>query len=309
MSALTELFTNIANAIRTKKGTSAEIQASSFPTEIANLPTWEEYFEANYGGTDTSTPNGSYGFARAVKKIPPLTFPSNYTSMSYLFSNLGSVDNISLENFHTANVTNMSYCFSDCMKLTTINLQPIQITNKVTTMASAFYNCQSLETITWAGTMDTSNLSGMSALFSNCYSLPSVDLSVFSTAKVTSFTSLFVGCRSLETIDFGENFSGIKCTNIASAFTGCSALTTITGNIKDLGAGYTSSTTNYTNYKLDLSSCTSLTKASINNMINGLYDLATAGKPRQSLVLGSTNLSKLSSSEIAVATNKGWNVS
>ena len=38
MSELTTLFTNIANAIRTKGGTTATLQASQFPTAIANLP-------------------------------------------------------------------------------------------------------------------------------------------------------------------------------------------------------------------------------------------------------------------------------
>lgn len=38
MSALTDLFTNIANAIRDKSGETAEIPAAQFPTKIANLP-------------------------------------------------------------------------------------------------------------------------------------------------------------------------------------------------------------------------------------------------------------------------------
>ena len=37
MSALTDLFGQIADAIRAKSGSTAQIQASAFPTEIANL--------------------------------------------------------------------------------------------------------------------------------------------------------------------------------------------------------------------------------------------------------------------------------
>lgn len=48
---LTQLFTAIANAIRTKKGTSGTIVASNFPTEIASITTGHldnaEYEEAN----------------------------------------------------------------------------------------------------------------------------------------------------------------------------------------------------------------------------------------------------------------------
>ena len=39
MSALTDLFSSIASAIRTKSGSSATITAANFPTAIANIPT------------------------------------------------------------------------------------------------------------------------------------------------------------------------------------------------------------------------------------------------------------------------------
>ena len=38
MSALTDLFTNIANAIRDKSGEAVEIPAAQFPTKISGLP-------------------------------------------------------------------------------------------------------------------------------------------------------------------------------------------------------------------------------------------------------------------------------
>lgn len=42
-TTLASLFTDIANAIRAKKGTSAAIVADDFPTEIANLPSGSSY--------------------------------------------------------------------------------------------------------------------------------------------------------------------------------------------------------------------------------------------------------------------------
>jgi len=45
------------------------------------------------------------------------------------------------------------------------------------------------------------------------------------------------------------------------------------------------------------------------NVINNLYDIATKGCNTQQLVLGSTNIAKLTAEEIAIATNKGWTVS
>lgn len=38
MSSLTELFTDIADSIRAKKGSSDLIYAEDFPTEIENIP-------------------------------------------------------------------------------------------------------------------------------------------------------------------------------------------------------------------------------------------------------------------------------
>ena len=75
-------------------------------------------------------------------------------------------------------------------------------------------------------------------------------------------------------------------------------------------------------YKLDLSASTNLTYESLINIVNNLYDLNITygvydadGNPgsgtlvRQALVLGSTNLAKLTDEETAIATNKGWNLS
>lgn len=42
-TTLVSLFTDIANAIRAKKGTTAKIIADNFPTEIANLPSGSSY--------------------------------------------------------------------------------------------------------------------------------------------------------------------------------------------------------------------------------------------------------------------------
>jgi hypothetical protein len=45
------------------------------------------------------------------------------------------------------------------------------------------------------------------------------------------------------------------------------------------------------------------------NVINNLYDIASAGIKTQRLVLGADNMAKLTADEIAIATNKGWTVS
>jgi hypothetical protein len=92
-------------------------------------------------------------------------------------------------------------------------------------------------------------------------------------------------------------------------FYGCSNLTTL-GGFKDLGKAYsTSQSANYSSYTLTLSYANNLTEESLMNVINNLYDIATAGCKTQTLTLGSTNKAKLTAAQIAIATNKGWTVS
>lgn len=67
MSELTTLFTNIANAIRAKGETSGTIQASQFPTAIANIPS---------GATVTRAKpfSDNYLIKRAYRDITNLLF-------------------------------------------------------------------------------------------------------------------------------------------------------------------------------------------------------------------------------------------
>lgn len=108
--------------------------------------------------------------------------------------------------------------------------------------------------------------------------------------------------------------SADKLKNVSGAFF-CQNLTDFTG-IVNLGKAYTQKSANYSDYKLSLNFCNRLTHDSLMNVINGLYDLnltynvAEGGTLyTQQLVLGSTNLAKLTDDEIAIATNKGWTVS
>lgn len=51
-----------------------------------------------------------------------------------------------------------------------------------------------------------------------------------------------------------------------------------------------------------------LTHDSLMNVINNLYDIKSKGVKTQTLQLGNRNKAKLTAEEIAIATNKGWNV-
>lgn len=80
------------------------------------------------------------------------------------------------------------------------------------------------------------------------------------------------------------------------------------GGFENLGMAYnTSATENNNNYQLRIDFF-KLTHESLMNVINNLYDIKTKGVKPQQLILGSSNISKLSAEEIAIATSKGWTV-
>ena len=194
----------------------------------------------------------------------------------------------------TSDYTRMNYMFNDYPRLTTI---PLLNTSKVTDMSSMFSYCSSLTTIPL---LDTSKVNNMSSMFNYCPKLAKIPQ--LNTSKVTNMSSMFNDCKSLTTIPLLDTS---KVTSVYSMFNYCSSLTTL-GGFTNLGQAY--STTQGANYyycTLNLSFSPNLTHDSLINVINNLYDIASAGIQPQQLVLGSTNLAKLTTEEIAIATEKG----
>ena len=294
---LGNFLTDVADAIREKKGTTDTILASNFDTEIASI---EGGVDINEYLSDTITKgtSSSGGWVKTIIKLrSPLTVEG--TSAEYMFYGYSLNE---LPQLGTSNVNRMDYMFSGCAKLTTI---PQLDTSNVVNMDSMFYNCTNLTTIPQ---LDTSNVFRMSYMFGSCTNLttiPQID-----TSNVTIMDYTFYNCSNLTTI---PQLNGEKLTDIVSAFNGCKSLENFNGII-NLGQAYSTSTSANSNYyKLILSDSTKLTHDSLMNVINNLYDIKTKGVKPQQLVLGSTNLAKLTSEEgqtaLTNATAKGWTIS
>lgn len=175
--------------------------------------------------------------------------------------------------------TSLSSMFSSNSNL--VKVDNLTNTHKCTETSYMFADCYMLEK---APVMDTSSLQKMSGMFRTCTQLR--DVPEYNAEKVINVYSMFQSCSSL------ENFGGLL----------------------NLGKAYGVNTTvGYYNYELNLNACTLLTHESLMNVINKLYDLneayKTVGLRSQNLVLGETNLAKLTAEEIAIATDKGWTVS
>ena len=169
----------------------------------------------------------------------------------------------------TSNVTNMNYMFYKCPAL---KYMPDLNTSKVTNFGNMFNECS---LITTCPNIDTANATSVDGMFGNCTSLTTVPELNF--GNVTAVGYLF---------GVGSNKNMVNL-----------------GGFKDFGKQPTISG-NYSSYFIE--SSTGLTKESMLNIINKLYDRATAGYSVLTLSVGTTNLNKLTADEIAIATNKGW---
>lgn len=237
---------------------------------------------------------GMFQDCSSLKTIPMLN-TSNVTEMDYLFERDSLLTEIPLLN--TVNVTRMPYLFSNCSLLETI---PKLETGNVTVMKSMFKGCSSLKQIPLLNTKSCNN---MEYMFSECSSI--TEIPELDTSNVITMWYMFFKCTSLTTVPM---LDASKIINVYNMFNNCSSLVTL-GGLKNLGMSYpTNWIDNVSEATLNLSDSPLLTHDSLMNVINNLYDIKSKGVKPQTLKLGNTNKAKLTTEEIAIATNKGWNV-
>ena len=149
-----------------------------------------------------------------------------------------------------------------------------------------FYMCSALTSIVFPQTVDFSKCKQINRMFQDCTNLTTITIPNFYADAVNDISSLFLDDNKINTLN-------------------------VTYFLKNLGKGYTSTTANYSNYKL-IATMTTLSHDSIMLIINNVYDLnltynvSGGGTLRtQGLNFGSTNLAKLTNEEKAIATAKG----
>lgn len=222
-----------------------------------------------------------------ISKLPSKYYNSN---IGYFIKNVPSLD--------LSNCMSMEQFFQNCKSLETI---PTLNISHITNTNSMFASCSSLKSISQ---LDTSNVVNMGSMFASCSKLKSIPQ--LNTNKVTYMGWMFSQCTLLETI---PQLDTSNVTNISNIVDNCRYLENL-GGFENLGMAYEiSQSANYSNYTLKLSGSNNLTHESLMNVINNLYDIKTKGCNAQKLILGTTNINKLTSEEIAIATSRGWSVS
>ena len=190
IDTLTNYLSDVAEAIKTKKGDDTPILASEFDTEITNLPS---------GGSSRAW--SAIGYNGEPKSLLEMLVHSKeiYDNWDNTIIDLkskvsGDKKLVWFPLVDTSNVTNMNYMFYKCASLKEV---PQLNTSNVTNMSYMFFNCTSLTEIPQ---FDTSNVINMSEMFSSCNNLTdtSIDniLQFCITSKIENGTLKYLGFNS-----------------------------------------------------------------------------------------------------------------
>lgn len=142
------------------------------------------------------------------------------------------------------------------------------------------------------------------------YSYKGTVVKEIDTSNITSFDNFLYNCNKIKEIPL-LNFKSAK---LIGSWAFYATQIEKTAGLKDVGMAYeTTKAENYSAYSVDFHFCTKLLEQSLINILNNLYDIKTKGCKPQKVVLGSTNLAKLTSEEgqtaLSNAQAKGWTVS
>lgn len=247
---LTDFLTDVANAIREKKGSSDLINPQNFSEEIKNLPSggkrwtghadveglkaigwddndiayfqehgvdWDEEYDDYFKVSDDNkalygvlTADNIQGYKNRIVYLPKID-TSARKSFSNFFNNCFSL--IAVPFLDTSNAENMSNMFGQCYSVKCI---PPMETSKVINMSNMFTRCYSIKFIPTLSTISATNMSNM---FYLCISLKKVQQ--IDTSKATTINSMFAACYSIE---FIPPLSTSSTSNFGYLFDSCNSM-------------------------------------------------------------------------------------
>ena len=122
---------------------------------------------------------------------------SNFTSMDSMFRNCYLLTELDVSHFDTSKVTSMSYMFKGCSSLTSLNVSGFD-TSKVTSMDEVFCESgvQKLDLSGW----NVENVLAMRMMFQNCTKLATLNLTEWNAIKCTDMQNMFDACISIQKI-------------------------------------------------------------------------------------------------------------
>lgn len=250
---LEHYLTDIANALRSKTGTQALIDADTFDTEISNIPS----------GTVIAPNFVSFYKAPAGTDVSWLTDTSNITSCDSMFASAAMTGVLDLSSWDLSNVTtvNNMFGYSSFSKV----IMPNTELTACTIFTAFLSNNPNMTEVVFPQGCDMPNVTTFVSAFGGYAAympaLTKVDMSAISAPKVTNCQGMFRGLSHLTNCSLPNNF-GEKVTNMQYMFENCSLLTTI-GNLFTVDSTVTS------NYDLSgmFSGCTNLLSADFSHLV------------------------------------------
>lgn len=181
--------------------------------------------------------------------------------------------------------TSVNYPFRGCASLAKLPHYPW---DTLASFSYAFQQCKRLEEIDLTGMND--NVTLFSNAFYMCSNLKKIKGLVI-TNKCTSISSMLSNCSNLISVSGSIDLSGVTSGVSGSDFSSCY-------NLRDiLITALPSKNVSFTN-------CYSLSHESLLSILNALPQITDT----TTLTIGTINLSKLTTEEIAIGTQKGWTI-
>lgn len=218
---LGHFLTDVADAIRGKKGSQETIQASDFDTEIANLPSGggadlNEYFYTEI----TENTNVNNMSEKIIKKAPDVIVADNVTSLSRAYYSCPS--KVLPKVICNSNVLGTDYMYYYTQP-DTLDVSGLNTTN-VATMRSMFNRSNNqpvLTNIIWGVNFKTDKVTDYRSMFAGDNGLQSLDLSHFSCDNANNLSTggMFQNCSALMHLDM-RNFEFTKIANFSNMFNG-----------------------------------------------------------------------------------------
>lgn len=201
-------------------------------------------------------------------------------------------------------VTSLRNAFTSCVALESIMDGSLEWdVSSITNLYGMFSTCRALKKLDLSS-WDVSNVTDFSSMFYQCNSLTSLDVSKWDTSSATNMSNMFFECCSLKVLDL-TSFDMSKVTGTSDMLSRDTALSSLIGGRL---SPPTADPAKGPRLSINLSSSAALDRPSLIWFISWLSDLNTLGLSSQTLTLSAVAKTILKTSEIAVATAKGWTI-
>lgn len=301
-------LTNMRGVVACENGMTSFINPGSYCQSASAM---QEFIITNHAGFSTNTSLAVlFGDCWALRRVSASKInTANVTNLAMGFAGCVCLESLDVSRWDVSSVTNFSQLFRDCCSLKALDVSNWNVSS-ATNFASMFSNCYNIESLD-VSRWNTSSCTAANAMFNGCRNLTSIDVSTWNTSLFTTTYAMFNGCASLQTIDISEWDLG-SVTTAGGMFDSCYVLESLIGDKMVANDGSINGSTAYFGKGLrvgfNMSVCSLLTHDSLLFLMYWVADLNSLEMSSSTLTLGNANVSKLTSSEIAIATAKGWTV-